>query len=205
MRTGPASIVFASVTGSRTVELAAAQLGADPAEQLADRERLGDVVVGADLEPDDLVDLLVLGGQQDDRHRAAGADVAADVEPGAARHHDVEDQQVEAGVLAAELAVGVLAVDGQRDLEALLLERVADGVAHRGLVVCDQDPVASTAAARHATGVVAGCAARRRTQKVLPSPSIDSTPISPPITSTIRRAIESPRPKPSFSSEPEPR
>ena len=60
--------------------------------------------------------------------------------PDAARHHDVEDQQVEAGVLAAELAVGVLAVDGQGDLEALLLERVADGVAHRGLVVCDQDP-----------------------------------------------------------------
>ena len=43
---------------ARAVELAAAQLGADAADQLADRERLGHVVVGADLEPDDLVDLL---------------------------------------------------------------------------------------------------------------------------------------------------
>ena len=85
IRTGPASIVFASVAELRAVELAAAQLRAHAADQLADRERLGHVVVGADLEPDDLVDLGVLGGQQDDRHRAAGADVAADVEAAAAR------------------------------------------------------------------------------------------------------------------------
>ena len=35
----------------RAVELAAAELGAHAAEQLAHREGLGDVVVGADLEP----------------------------------------------------------------------------------------------------------------------------------------------------------
>ena len=131
---------------ARAVELAAAQLGADPAEQLADRERLGDVVVGADLEPDDLVDLGVLGGQQDDRHRAAGADVATDVEAAAAGHHDVEDQQVVPGLVVAELLVGVLTVDRERDVEALLLERVADRVAHRGLVVGDQDAPAAQAA-----------------------------------------------------------
>ena len=52
----------------------------------------------------------------------------------------------------------------------------------------------------HATGVGVGLAARRRTQKVLPAPGSERTPISPPITSTIRFAIERPRPKPSLSS-----
>jgi CheY-like chemotaxis protein len=42
-----------------------------------------------------------------------------------------------------------------------------------------------------------GFAIGRRTQKVLPSPSTDWAPIWPPITSTIRRAIARPRPKPS--------
>ena len=88
----------------RAVELAAAQLGADAAEQLAHREGLGDVVVGADLEPDDLVDLGVLGGQDDDRHGAARAHVAADVEAARPRHHDVEDQQVEGDAVAEQLA-----------------------------------------------------------------------------------------------------
>ena len=123
--------------------------------------------------------------------------------PRAARHHDVEDQQVEARVRAAELAVGVLAVDGERDVEALLARarsRPPRGPRARRRLSgsCPSAP----AAAAHATGVVAGCAARSRTQNVLPSPSIDSTPISPPITSTIRRAIERPSPNPSCSSEP---
>jgi hypothetical protein len=65
--TGPASI--RPPGERRAVELAAAQLGAHAAEQLAHREGLGDVVVGADLEADHLVDLGVLGGEQDDRHR----------------------------------------------------------------------------------------------------------------------------------------
>ena len=83
---------FSLADAARAVELAAAELGADAAEQLADAEGLGHVVVGADLEADDLVDLGVLRRQQDDRDGAAAADVAADVEAAAARHHDVEDE-----------------------------------------------------------------------------------------------------------------
>ena len=56
----------------RAVELAAAELGAHPAEQLAHGEGLGDVVVGADLEPDHLVDLGVLGGEDDQQVKGAG-------------------------------------------------------------------------------------------------------------------------------------
>ena len=46
-------------------------------------------------------------------------------------------------------------------------------------------------------GVGLGVATGRRTQKVLPCPCTEVAPISPPITSTMRRAIAKPRPKPS--------
>ena len=90
--------------------------------------------------------------------------------PRAPGHHDVEDQQVVAGVLAAELRVGVLAVDGEGDVEALLAERVADGVAHRWLVVCDQDPVAHRARSRYRGRRRALRRHARCTQKVRPPP-----------------------------------
>ena len=102
----------------------------DAAEKLTHREGLRDVVVGADLEADHLVHLGVLGRQEDDRHRASSADVAADVQPAAAGHHDVEDQQVEARCVVPELAIGVVPILRQGDVEALLLERIADRVPH---------------------------------------------------------------------------
>ena len=52
------------------VQTAAAQQRAHAAGELGERERLGDVVVGARLEADDDVGLGVARGQQDDRQRA---------------------------------------------------------------------------------------------------------------------------------------
>ena len=71
-------------------------------------------------------------------------------------------------MLVLELGVRVVAVDGERHVEALLLERVADRVPDRGLVVGDQD----AAVAHHATGVGAGLAIGSLNQKVLPSPDL---------------------------------
>ncbi len=141
METSPASMDWpaAAAVAGDAIELPAAQLGADAAEQLADAEGLGDVVVGADLEADDLVDLGVLGREQDDRDGAAAANLAADVEARAARHHDVEDEQIEGDVAVAELAAGVVAIGGDGDVEALLTQRVADRLADRGLVVSNED------------------------------------------------------------------
>ena len=47
----------------------AAQQGPHPGEQLGEPERLGDVVVGAGVEPDDGVDLVGAGGEDEDRDR----------------------------------------------------------------------------------------------------------------------------------------
>src|SRR6266581_4841908 len=63
-------------------------------EDLANREWLGDVVVGAKLETDDLVDLGVLGRDDDDRHAAALAKRAAEVEAAHPRQHQVEQHEV---------------------------------------------------------------------------------------------------------------
>ena len=74
----------------------AAQVGLDARQQLRHLERLGDVVVGAELEADDLVDHLAARGEHDHRRLdAALAQLAADVEAAHARQHQVEQQQVE--------------------------------------------------------------------------------------------------------------
>ena len=57
-------------------------------------ERLGQVVVGADLEADDLVDVVVARRQHDDRHLRATRGRAADLEPVDVGQVEVEHDQV---------------------------------------------------------------------------------------------------------------
>ena len=57
------------LAGRRPLRLRAAQHRLDAGHQLARAEGLGNVVVGAQLEPDHAVGLLVARGQHDDRHR----------------------------------------------------------------------------------------------------------------------------------------
>ena len=66
----------------------------DPGHQGARVERLRDVVVGAQLEADDRVDVVVAGGQDQDRRVAAAAQLAAHLEPIPTRQHQVQDHEV---------------------------------------------------------------------------------------------------------------
>ena len=109
------------------------------------RERLGDVVVGAHLEAGDLVDLVPLGGQHDDRHLAAGAKPPAHLDPIQLREHDVEDDQIE--TLFAETIQGFLPIHGPHHLITFLAERVGEKRLHGLLIVHEQDPRLSS---RHA-------------------------------------------------------
>ena len=63
-------------------------------EKLVKRKRLGNVVVGAQLECQDLVDLLILRGQHDDRHGAKLANLLAGFDPIEHGQHDVEHDQI---------------------------------------------------------------------------------------------------------------
>src|SRR5919197_1588578 len=66
----------------------AAQHRPDAGDQLARAEWLGDVVVGSQLQPDHLVDLVAAGGQDDDgQGRVALLQLAADLEAARAGQH----------------------------------------------------------------------------------------------------------------------
>ncbi len=78
----------------RTRRAAPAQDAAHARDQLARRERLGDVVVGAELEADDAVDLVAARSEEDDRHVAVRlAQAPEDLEPARIGQADVEDHQ----------------------------------------------------------------------------------------------------------------
>ena len=110
----------------RRAELAGAvarrppQHGAHPGDQLAQAVRLGDVVVGTDLEADDRVDLGALGGHHDDRHLAALAELPAHVDAADPRQHHVEQHEV--GLDDVETVERLEAVGGDLDSEAFTLQ-----------------------------------------------------------------------------------
>ncbi len=111
----------------------------DAREQFPRVERLGQVIVGADFQPDDAVDVVALGRQHDDRQGfAAAAQALADGEPVLARQHQVEDHQVVA--LAREVAVHLRRVGHHPHRVALLVQVAVQQVAQAGVVVDDQYP-----------------------------------------------------------------
>ncbi len=102
-------------------QLAAAQQRADALDQQALRERLLDVVVGAHAQAQHLVDLVVLGGEEDHRHGALLPELAEQLHAVHARHLDVEDGEV--GGMLGEPAQRLGAVGVGAHLETLGLER----------------------------------------------------------------------------------
>jgi D-alanyl-D-alanine carboxypeptidase/D-alanyl-D-alanine-endopeptidase (penicillin-binding protein 4) len=111
--------------------------GAHARGKLARRERLGDVVVGAELEPDDPIGLLPTRREHDHGQLGAGADPAAEREPVGAGQHDVEHDEV--GQLALEQLAGTVAVGGLERAVAVALEIAHDDLAHDRLVVDHED------------------------------------------------------------------
>ena len=115
---------------------AAPQHSADPGDELAGRVRLGDVVVGPELEADDLVHLVVLGADHDHRDVRHGADLAAHLRAGQARQHQVEEHDV--GTVAVELRQRVRPGGGQGHVVPLLAEQVGQSVGVALLVLDDE-------------------------------------------------------------------
>ena len=122
---------------SRAGTRRAAQDGADAGGQLIRVEWLGDVVVGAEVEALGLVGRGALGRQQDDRHRAAFAQLAHDLDAVEVRHHDVEQDDVRPDLLG--LLERLLAAVGGDDAEAFFAEGDRDELGDPRLVVRDED------------------------------------------------------------------
>ena len=117
----------------------APQHGANPREELARVEGLGEVVVRADLEPDHLVHVLALGGQHDDGQGGPlgrRADLAADLEAVHAGQHQVEQDEVGTGL--AERDEAARSIAGRGDVDLVLAEILRHQGAQAGVVVDEQ-------------------------------------------------------------------
>ena len=127
-------------------------------DQLARRERLGDVVVGAQLEAEHLV-ALVHTPRHHDHGDAAGLGVlleaAADLPAVELGHHDVEEDHVGLAVPGVAHGIGAVAQDG--DVVAFLVEVEADQLRDVLLVLDHQDPTEALAPGR-AGGLSGGAA-----------------------------------------------
>ena len=115
-----------------------AEQRAQPGEQLLQRERLGEVVVGAGVEPLHPVADRVAGGEHQDRQVVArGAQRAGGLDAVEARHHHVDHEGVRGLPGDAGQRLGTVA--GQRDGVAVELQGAAQRLAHRPVVVDDED------------------------------------------------------------------
>ncbi len=110
----------------------------EPGEQLLERERLDQVVVGAGIEPvDPVVGGVACGEQQHRDVVPLGADAAAHLEPVDDRHHHVEHHDV--GQALGEDAEGPTTVGSGGDVVALEGQAALEAVPDIGFVVDDQD------------------------------------------------------------------
>jgi len=108
-------------------------------EQLAEVEGLGEVVVGAGVKAADTVVDVAARGEDEDRHAVAAlAQRAADLEPVAAREHQVEHHHV----VVPDVRVGDrrLAVGGVVDGVALVAQAAADRAGQLRIVLNEQEP-----------------------------------------------------------------
>jgi hypothetical protein len=119
------------------VRCGTAERGADAGDELRHLEGLGDVVVGAGLEPDDDVDRVGPGGEHHDRHRRGGADRPAHLEPVEAGQHHVEHDRVRP--LGAEAGEALVAGRGGEHLEAGGGEAAGRELTDRRVVLDEQD------------------------------------------------------------------
>ena len=71
--------------------------GVDASQELANAERLDQIVVGAELEAHDAVDLVSAGADDDDRHARAGAQLTAHLEAVAVGEAQVEQHEIVLG------------------------------------------------------------------------------------------------------------
>ena len=179
---------------------AAPEHGADAGDQLARGVGLGDVVVGAELEADHLVDLVVLGADHDHRDARGLPDGAAHLGAGDPGQHQVEQHDV--GAVAVELGERGVAVGRDRDLEALLAEHVGEGLAVALFVLDDEYPGHFSTSFWMGSAVSSadapwwGWCWGRVSVNVDPWPSTDHTRMSPPCVAATCLTIERPSPVP---------
>jgi len=121
-----------------------ADVGLEPRDQLADPDRLGEVVVGPGVEAADRTRLVVPAGDEDDRHHPVeGAQTPAGLDAGDVGEHPVEEDRDRP--VPGEGLDRLQTASRAGDAEALLLDQVGDQVGGGLVVLHDQDHASGTA------------------------------------------------------------
>ena len=111
-------------------------------DQLADEERLGQVVVRAELQPEYLVDLVGLYGEHEDRvPQAGGAHLAQHVEAAPVGKAHVEDDEVRRALPHPLERAGAGGLP--MDVEALQAEALDEAHGDPRVVLDDEDLIAA--------------------------------------------------------------
>ena len=115
----------------------AAENGADAGQEFAGAERLADVVVGADLKADDAVGLGRKGCEEYDGDVVRRAQLPAKGEAVFARHHDIENNEIEAADLERTPHRG--AIGGLGGAEAVCCKETAQAGADLFVVIDNEN------------------------------------------------------------------
>jgi hypothetical protein len=136
-------------------------------EELAHREGLAEVVVGADLQPEDAVELFVAGGEKDDRRRLRhAANAPAELEAVHLGHRDVEDH--EPGEFLLKRTPGFESGRVELDRIALAAHGESDRLADVVFVVDDRDETVGWTHAAIVPATAAGTRLPRRDTQPAP-------------------------------------
>ena len=134
---GGVELEVARLEHGRALERPAARERAQPRDELGERERLDEVVVGAAVEAGDAVlDRVARGEHQHGRPDAVGAQPPADLEAVDAREHHVEHDRVVVG--GARHPQRVLALDRDVGEHPLVAQAAPDQARELDLVLDDQ-------------------------------------------------------------------
>jgi len=150
--------------GGGAAEGAAADDGAEPGEELAGGECLGEIIIGADLEADDAVGFIATGSEHEDGDIAGFANLLEDLEAIDAWEHEVEDDGLP-GLGSAVDALGT-GVDGG-DIVAERLKVCGDEAAELAIIIDEEQAGAGGVCGAHGGRVAKGEGGMRKVLHLL--------------------------------------
>lgn len=115
----------------------AAEDGFDAGDEFTGVKRFGEVVIGAEFEADDFVDIIGAGGEHEDGELAGSADLATDFPAIEAGEHEIENDEIWRRLV--DEGKGVVAVGDGGDGELFTLEIGGGEVADIGFIVDDEN------------------------------------------------------------------
>jgi hypothetical protein len=118
--------------------LAATKDCANPSYELAWIEGLAEVIVSTDFETDNPIDILLQGGEQDDRYvRSRRSQIAAEVQSRPVGQHHIKDDEI--NLIGHNLLVHLCALRCEQNAKTLLLHVAGEEFTDFGIVIDNEN------------------------------------------------------------------